>query len=161
MNVYKSSVDNPSASVAVTSFKENPVRFLSRSKNNTLCFGYDGEVYLKKGNGDPQKLSVAIAEDGRIIIDKTVPVSMGATEMKVSPNGKEIAFVVRGEIFVTSVDGSITKRITNTPFQERSVSFSPDGRSLVYAAEPDSSWNIYTVSICTKRGALFLCPLLF
>jgi tricorn protease len=155
MNIYKSSLDNPSVSAAVTSFKENPVRFLSRSKNNTLCFGYDGEVYLKKGNGDPQKLTVVISEDGRIVIDKTVPVSTGATEMKISPNGKEIAFVVRGEIFVTSVEGGVTKRITNTPYQERSVSFSPDGRSLVYAAEPDSSWNIYTVSIARKEEPYF------
>lgn len=155
MNIYKSTLDNPSASVAVTNFKENPVRFLSRSKNNTLCFGYDGEVYLKKGNTEPQKLSVVIAEDGRMITEKTVPVNMGATEMKVSPNGKEIAFVVRGEIFVTSVDGGVTKRITNTPYQERSVSFSPDGRSLVYAAEPDSSWNIYTVSIARKEEPYF------
>ncbi|HEX3769111.1 MAG TPA: peptidase S41, partial [Puia sp.] len=155
MNIYKSSLDNPTATVAVTNFKENPVRFLSRSKNNTLCFGYDGEVYLKKGNTEPHKLSVLIAEDGRMITEKTVPVNMGATEMKVSPNGKEIAFVVRGEIFVTSVDGGVTKRITNTPYQERSVSFSPDGRSLVYAAEPDSSWNIYTVSIARKEEPYF------
>lgn len=155
MNIYKSSLDNPTVSAAVTNFKENPVRFLSRSKNNTLCFGYDGEVYLKKGNAEPQKLPVLIAEDGRMITEKTVPVNMGATEMKVSPNGKEIAFVVRGEIFVTSVDGGVTKRITNTPYQERSVSFSPDGRSLVYAAEPDSSWNIYTLSIARKEEPYF------
>jgi tricorn protease len=155
MNVYKSSLSDPSTSVAVTSFKESPVRFLTRSKDNTLCFGYDGEVYLKKGNGNPQKLNIVIGEDGRVNVEKTVPVNMGATEMSVSPNGKEIAFVVRGEIFVTSVEGGITKRITNTPYQERSVSFSPDGRSLVYAAEPDTSWNIYTVSIARKEEPYF------
>ncbi len=155
MNVYKSSLSDPSTSMALTSFKGNPVRFLSRSKNNIICFGYDGEVYLKNGNNEPMKLTVVIGEDGRVIVDKTVPVNMGATEMKVSPNGKEIAFVVRGEIFVTSVDGGITKRITNTPYQERSVNFSPDGRSLVYAAEPDSSWNIYTVSIDRKEEPYF------
>ncbi len=155
MNVYKSSLTDPAASAAVTTFKDNPVRFLTRSNNNTLCFGYDGEVYLKKDNGQAQKLNVQIAEDGRTNVSKTVPVNAGATEMKVSPNGKEIAFVVRGEIFVTSVEGGITKRITNTPYQERSVSFSPDGRSLVYAAEPDSSWNIYTVSITRKEEPYF------
>jgi tricorn protease len=155
MNVYKSSLTNPETSVAITSFKESPVRFLTHSKDNTLCFGYDGEVYLKRGNGEPQKLNVIIGEDGRINVEKTVPVNTGATEMSVSPNGKEIAFVVRGEIFVTSVEGGITKRITNTPYQERSVSFSPDGRSLVYAAEPDTSWNIYTVSIARKEEPYF------
>ena len=155
MNVYKSSLNNPASSVAVTSFTKNPVRFLTHANNNTLCFGYDGEVYLQKTNAAPQKLNITIAEDGRDNIDKTIPISMGATEMKVSPNGKEIAFVVRGEIFVTSVEGGITKRITNTPYQERSVSFSPDGRSLLYAAEPDTSWNLYTVSIARKEEPYF------
>ena len=92
-------------------------------------------------------MPVRIAEDGRYVLEKVLPVNGGLTEMKLSPNGKEIAFVFRGEIFVTSVTGGITKRITNTPWQERSVSFSPDGRSLVYAAEKNSNWNIYKVSI--------------
>ena len=39
-NVYKSSLADPSKSTAITHFSKNPVRFLSRSKNNTLCFTY-------------------------------------------------------------------------------------------------------------------------
>merc|ERR1712137_1113474 len=58
-------------------------------------------------------------------------------------NGKEIAFVARGEVFVTSVDGSLTKRITNTPEAEQFVTFSPDGKSVVYAAERDGKWSIF------------------
>ena len=30
----------------------------------------------------------------------------------------------------------------------------PDGRSLVYAAEQDNNWNVYTVSIDAKAGAV-------
>ena len=75
--------------------------------------------------------------------------------MRLAPNGKEFVYVFRGEIFVSSVDGGITKRITNTPYQERGVSFSPDGRSLVYAAEVNSSWNIYTTSIVRKEEPYF------
>ena len=67
----------------------------------------------------------------------------GFTEARLSPNGKEFAYVFRGEVFVTSMEGGVTKRITNTPWQERSVGFSPDGRSLVYAAERDESWNVW------------------
>ena len=48
-----------------------------------------------------------------------MPVGGGITEMRLSPNGKEIAYVFRGEIFVGSVEGGVTKRITNTPWQER------------------------------------------
>jgi len=45
----------------------------------------------------------------------------------------------------------LTKRITNTPWQERSVSFSPDGLHLIYAAEKDNNWNIYKISNHPKR----------
>ena len=145
-NVYKSSITSPSKSTPVTKFTKNPVRFLTRAKNGTLCFSYDGELYTQKGGGDPVKVNVRVAFDGRDAIDKIVPVNGGFTEAKLSPNGKEFAFVFRGEVFVSSIDGKTTKRITNTPYQERSVSFSPDGRSLVFAAEKDNNWNIYTVS---------------
>ena len=155
LNVYKSSLAAPDKSVELTHFARNPVRFLTLAKDNTLCYGYDGEIYTQKSGGEPQKVSIRIAEDGRTTLEKILPVNGGVTEMRLSPNGKEIAFVFRGEIFVTSVDGGITKRITNTPWQERSVSFSPDGRSLLYAAEKDKNWNIYTMSIGRKEEPYF------
>jgi tricorn protease len=155
MNVYKSTLAAPEKSAQLTHFARNPVRFLTVAKDNTLCYGYDGEVYTQKPGGDAQKVSIRIAEDGRNTLDKVLPVNGGVTEMTVSPNGKEIAFVFRGEIFVTSVEGGITKRITNTPWQERSVGWSPDGRTLVYAAEKDKNWNIYTTSIIRKEEPYF------
>ena len=45
--------------------------------------------------------------------------------MAVSPDGKEVAFIARGEVFVASADGKMTKRITNTSEQERFVEFAP------------------------------------
>lgn len=154
-NVYKSSIQTPSALTALTHFSKHPVRFLTRANDNTLCFGFDGEIYTKKGEGEPQKVAIRIAEDGRSVLEKILPVGGGVTEMKLSPNGKEIAFVFRGEIFVTSVTGGITKRITNTPWQERNVSFSPDGRSLLFAAEKNDNWNVYTLSIIRKEEPYF------
>ena len=78
-----------------------------------------------------------------------------ATEMELSPSGKEIVFIVRGEVFVTSVDFETTKRITNTPEQERSVSFSPDGKSILYASERDESWNLYQTKLTREDEELF------
>jgi len=154
-NIYKSSLGDPANATALTHFAKNPVRFLTRANDNTLCFGFDGEIYTKKPGAEPLKVAIRIAEDGRSTLEKILPVGGGVTEMKLSPNAKEIAFVFRGEIFVTSVTGGVTKRITNTPWQERSVSFSPDGRSLLYAAEKNSNWNIYTVSITRKEEPYF------
>ena len=52
--------------------------------------------------------------------------------MAISPNGKEIAFIARGEVFVTSVDKSFTKRLTNTPENERFVTWGPEGNSVAF-----------------------------
>lgn len=154
-NVWKSSLAKPDRAVAITKLTKHPVRFLTRSKTGTLAFSYDGELYTMSPGGEPAKVSVRIGADGRDQIEKIVPVNGGFTEAKLSPNGKEFAFGFRGEIFVSSIDGKIVKRITDTPEQERSVSFSPDGRSLVYAAEKNNNWNVYTVSLIRKQEPYF------
>ena len=127
----------------VTSFKKLPVRFLSASDGGVLCFGYDGEIYTMKAGGQPQKVGITIAADARSNGERVLPVSGGVREMAVSPTGKEVAFIFRGEVFAVSVEGGVTKRVTNTPEQERGVTFSPDGKALLYASERGGSWKIY------------------
>jgi len=142
-NVHKMSLQG-GKSQQITSFKKAPVRFLGASEAGTLCFGYDGEIYTKTAAGQPQKVNVAIAlTDAKSNNERVVPVTGNVREMAVSPTGKEVAFIFRGEVFVAAVEGGVTKRITNTPEQERSVSFSPDGKALIYASERAGRWKIY------------------
>jgi tricorn protease len=155
MNVWKMQAGNPENHSQITFFENHPVRFLTIDKNDRLCFGFDGEIYIKDKNSEPQKVQTAIFTD-----DKFNPVEFkkeraGAGGMAVSPNGKEIAFILRGEVFVTSTDFATTRRITETPEQERSVSFSPDGRKLLYAGERNGSWNIYQTSIARDEDPTF------
>ncbi len=159
-NVHKSSLSNPNTNTALTHFEKHPVRFLTKADNSTLCFSFHGEIYTMQPGSEPQKVNINIAYDGRKNLDKVVPVNRNFTESSLSPNGKEFAYIFRGEIFVSSVEHGTTKRITNTPWQERSVSFSPDGRSLVYAAEVENSWNIYTSSIIRDEEPYFFASTL-
>lgn len=154
-NVYRGSVAHPGQAEPITHFTKHPVRFLTASRGDVLCFAYDGEIWTLAPGGEPRKVPIAIHVDGRASQEKVLPVNGAMTEMAVSPNGKEIAFVVRGEIFVTSADGKVTRRITDTPGQERSVSFSPDGRTLLYAAERGGSWDIYTRRIVRPEEPYF------
>ncbi|HEX8333613.1 MAG TPA: S41 family peptidase [Segetibacter sp.] len=155
LNVHSMPVANPSATKQVTSFKKHPVRFLSASDNGTLSFSYNGDIYTKTGNGEAQKVNIVIAVDAKSNNERVVPVATGIRDMTISPNAKEVAYIFRGEIFVTSVDGGTTKRITNTPEQERNVTFSADGRSLIYSSERDKSWKIYQTQISRKEEPYF------
>ncbi|HUP12377.1 MAG TPA: hypothetical protein VM187_09205, partial [Niastella sp.] len=153
-NIFKGTLGSKDA-VQITKLKDNPVRFLTKATDGTLCFTYDGELYTMKEGGSPQKVTVRIGTDTRTNAEKIIPVNANVTQTALSPNGKELAFVVRGEVFVTSVEGGYTKRITNTPQQERTVKFSPDGRSLYYSSERGNSWDIYRAYIERKEEPYF------
>jgi len=131
----------------LTDFEHHPVRHLTRADDGTMAFSWHGELYTLRDGGRPNRLDVTIGVDGRAGEPERMTMRGGAAQFSAAPNGKEIAFVARGEVFVTSVEFGTTKRITSTPEQERSVHFSPDGRSLVYAGERDGSWNIYTTTL--------------
>lgn len=154
-NIYKGIVGGNASAQALTKLKDHPVRHLTRSGDGVLCFTYDGEIYTMREGSQPQRVKITVGTDTRSTEEKIVPINTGITQTALSPNGKEIAFVVRGEVFVTSVEGGITKRITNTPQQERTVKFSPDGRTLYYATERGKSWDIYKASIERKEEPYF------
>lgn len=141
-NVYKLQLDNLDQREQITDFSLHPVRFLSYG-SGTLAFGYDGELYTMREGIEPEKVDITIRTQAQRNPDSYITINGGVQEMAVSPNGKEIAFISRGEVFVTSVDGNLTKRITNTPERERFVSFTPDGDGVVYASERDGRWSIY------------------
>ncbi len=139
----------------ITNHTTHPVRFLTSDNNGKLCYGYNGEIYTVKEGAKPQKVDVRIISD-KVENDLIHQLkTSGATDIAVSPNGKEIAFIVRGDVYVTSVDYETTKQITNTPQQERDLDFSPDGRSLVYSAERGETWGVYQSSLVRKDDKYF------
>ncbi len=153
-NVYRSSLSRPSESVQLTRFDKNPVRFLSVASDGTLAFSQNGDLYTLKEGSEPRKVDITLFrdEEEREINKLSL---RNATSMAVSPSGKELAVVIRGDVFVTSVDYATTRRITNTAEQERGVSFSKDGRELYYAAERNGCWSIYKTALTDKNDKLF------
>ncbi|HEV8496436.1 MAG TPA: hypothetical protein VGQ56_06230, partial [Gemmatimonadaceae bacterium] len=143
-NVHKMSVDGGGKSQQVTSFKGVPVRFLSMSNTGTLAFGFDGQIYtMVSSGGSPKKVDITVSADNKANNERIMAVNNGARDLVVSPTGKEVAFIYRGDVFVNSVEGGGTKRITTTPETETGVEFAPDGKSLIYASERGGKWAIY------------------
>lgn len=155
-NVFSAPLNNPSEMKQVTNFKEHPVRFLSIAKNGTLCFGFDGEIYtLAQGTKSPKKLNINISTDVDNEQLKKLSFTSGATSASNSPDGKQVAFIVRGEVFVTSTEYNTTKQITQTVAQEADVDFGKDNRSLVYSSYRDGYWNAYIAKIARKEDPNF------
>lgn len=153
-NVHQMSLDG-GESEQITHFEGPPVRFLSRADNGTLAFGWDGEIYTLRGSREPARVPVTVMLDTRANNEEVVQVTGGAGEMAVSPDGKEVAFIAQGEVFVTSVEGDMTKQITRTTGQEAHVAYAPDGKSLVYSAEREGLWAIYEAERAREEEPFF------
>ena len=153
-NVYSMALSSPQTVKAITRFKTHPVRFLSVSKQGTLCYTYDGEIYTQSSpSATPRKVAINV-KDNKETMPSLETVNGGLGSSAISPNGKEIAFTHRGEVFVTSVDYSTTKKITNTAAAEKTVTWSDD-RTLVYASERDGLWQLYKATIDRKEDQNF------
>lgn len=142
LNVWSMKGDG-SGKTQLTRFTEHPVRSLSVADNGTMAFSWNGELYTLVSGAEPRKVNVQIISDDYNADHQKRLLTSGATYGTLSPDGEEVAFVVRGDVYVTSVKYKTTRQITDTPGQERYVSWSADGKSLVYDGERDGQWKLY------------------
>jgi tricorn protease len=82
-------------------------------------------------------------------------------ELALSPDGKKVAFAVRGEIFAASAkDGGDATRVTNSPTNESQISWAPDSRRIVYVSDRETIPHVYLFDFTTRtesqitRGSL-------
>ena len=153
-NVYSMDLSNPSKITPLTDFKTHPVRFLSRGGDGTLAFTYDGEIYTMRPGSKPAKVNISLTADesNPELISRFTTGTRGAVP---SPDGKQVAFVRRGDVFVTSVEYPTTKQITTTPAAENSVSWGKDNRTLYYTSDRDGHFNIYRAEIGREEDPNF------
>ncbi|MEJ7810522.1 MAG: LpqB family beta-propeller domain-containing protein [Gemmatimonadaceae bacterium] len=68
----------------------------------------------------------------------------GLQELALSPDGRKVAFVARGELFAASAkDGGDAQRITTSAAGESQPAWSPDSRRLVYVSTRGGARNLY------------------
>lgn len=152
-NIYSFPLTNPGEVTQLTGFDTHPVRFLSRASDGRLAFGYNGEIYTLVPGGKPQKVEVSVITD-EAPDTRRLSARIGG-DGAVSPDGKQLAFVSRGDVFVTDVEYNTTRQVTNTPSAERDVSWGADNRSLYYTGERSGHKEVYKASMARKDDANF------
>lgn len=68
-----------------------------------------------------------------------------------SPDGKKVALIARGEVFAASAkDGGDAVRITNTPAPESYVTWSSDSKRVVYSSERGGTMRLFQYDFTTE-----------
>lgn len=140
----------------LTHFTKHPVRSLSASADGKLlAFSHDGEIYTLRPGDEPRKVAVEIVADDYDADLVKRYVNAGADNLAVSDDADQVAFTLRGDLYVTSTKYKTTRRITDTPGQERTFCFAPDGRTVYYDSERDGLWQIFSSTIVDPAEKTF------
>ena len=65
----------------------------------------------------------------------------------VSPDGKQIAFVWRRDLWVSSIEGGVARQLTRHPAEEHWPSWSPNGEEIAFSSKRDAFWNVYRIPV--------------
>lgn len=65
-------------------------------------------------------------------------------ELALSPDGKKVAFVARGEIFAASAkDGGDAVRVTRAPARDGQITWAPDSKRIAYVSERSGTGQLF------------------
>ena len=139
----------------LTSFEDHDVEWLdvSRDGSAAVIVAWD-RVYvldLSSPGSAPRPVTLVAAQDAG---DRTFAknVAAEATEAELSPDGKTLACVAYGELFVRGLeDESPTVRVTRSVARDRHVTWSPDGTTLWFVSDRGGTESIYAARVALTR----------
>ncbi len=133
--------------------KKGLTRFSSSIKSpqvnaagNKVVFEKDYQLWLydvKAGN--EKKLNISIVRNQLLPKEKNYDVRGSISAFDVSPDGKKLAFVSRGELFVSDVDGKFVQQIKrNTAERVREVKWMSDNKTILFNQTFDGYTNWFS-----------------
>jgi Tol biopolymer transport system component len=75
----------------------------------------------------------------------------GIVSPVVSPDGRSIAFVALGDLWLLPVEGGTPTQLTNDAFADADPAWSPDGRELAFTTDRDGTMNVWIRNVGTGR----------
>ncbi len=98
-------------------------------------------------SGNESKLNISIIRNNTLPKEKDFDVKGKISAYDISPDGKKMAFVSRGELFVGDVEGKFIQQV-NRRSTERvvEVKWMADNRTLLINQTLDGYTNLYTIS---------------
>lgn len=132
---------------AITTFRQEDVKWLSVAQRAPLA-AYEREfgIWITDLNtGNSRRIEIEApseTKENRFFFVNNASVN----EYRLSPDGKKIAAVVRGDIFVLSTEGEYARNITDTPWRERDIDWDKESKNIVYISDTDANPELYIVS---------------
>ena len=163
-NLYRSKVDENGAMSGspeqLTTFKDHSIRHFSLSADGKhIVFERESSLFVMNTSDKTiRKVNVEISTDDRFDAFKFMTFSKDADEYAVAPNGKHLAFVVRGEVFVSEAnkEKSRSVNVSNHSFRDMNPAWLNDSTLIFVSDREDETFNLYMVKSADSKESNFM-----
>jgi tricorn protease len=105
---------------------------------------------VASGIAKPVTIALRGSASGALVEHRTL--TNGLQELAVSPDGKKVAFTVRGKIFAASShDGGSAQRVSSAGLTEQQPVWAPDSRRLAFGDDREGHFNLYVYDFVTHN----------
>jgi tricorn protease len=140
--------------VLVNGDKRRCTRFTSSIKTpqvnangGKVVFEKDYQLWMYDvKTGDEKKLNISIVRNNVLPKEKDYDVKGNIAAYDVSPDGKKLVFVSRGELFVSDIEGKFVQQINRGSAERvREVKWMSDNKTILFSQTWDGYVNLYTI----------------
>ncbi|MCE2884743.1 MAG: PDZ domain-containing protein, partial [Planctomycetaceae bacterium] len=150
LNVWSHDVDSKETK-QVTRFKEHDVKWPAIGPDDggagEMVLQHGAQIYrLDLGNNASSPVKIVVPGDRetlRVAIEDAAENIQGAS---ISPSGKRVAVVARGDIWSAPAENGTPRNMTRTDgVFERSATWSPDGKTIAFFSDATGEYELYTM----------------
>ncbi len=143
-NLYKYENGKP---VRLTEFDRSLKRPKVSADGSIIVFEKDYQIYsYDVASGTTSRVDILLFKNNTLSLKKEFNTNGKVDAFDVSPDNKKIAFVSRGELFVSDVEGKFIRRInTNSAERVVEVTWLSDNETILFTQTVKGWSNIFTV----------------
>lgn len=150
-NLYKLKIEADGKAMStpekLTDFKNESIRSYNLSADgSTIVFEKEMDIYLiKTTGGSAKKINVVINADERFDATEQKILSSGAESFAISPNGKLMAYTIRGEVFIKEADKEKSRSInvSDHPYRDVEPVWLNDSALLFCSDRTNGNFDMY------------------
>ena len=163
-NLYRIKIDANGKAIntpeKLTNDNNESIRAYSISADGSfVVFEKEMDLYtMKTDKGSAKKLIVEISADERLDPTEQKTLTTGAGDYAVSPNGKLIAYTLRGEVFVKEADKEKSRsvNVSNHSFRDVEPAWLNDSTLLFCSDRANGNFDVYMArSVDTAEHNIF------
>lgn len=107
---------------------------------------------LNQRGATPRAVEIYASGDNKTLDTRLETLDRQVDEAALSPDGKTLAVVARGEVFIRNTeDDRPTRRVTFTTGREQDIVWSPDNQYLYFSSDEGGEFAIYRATVALSR----------